>query len=158
MKMPRFSTLLMLSAVALSQLPANPALAVLGEKSDSIAKDGTPVSSVRRVLAANGTSSYQVQEVQTAATRIREYVTPSGVVFAVAWNGINTPDLSSLLGSYHQDYQTAKKQTPRIRGRRQQQVQGTNVVVETWGHMRNLQGRAYIPAMVPTGVNVNDLR
>jgi hypothetical protein len=32
------------------------------------------------------------------------------------------------------------------------------VVVERWGHMRDLHGRAYLPALLPDGVTVDDLQ
>jgi hypothetical protein len=37
-------------------------------------------------------------------------------------------------------------------------LKANNVVVEKWGHMRNLQGRAYAPALMPQGVSVDEIR
>jgi len=31
-------------------------------------------------------------------------------------------------------------------------------VVETWGHMRAMRGRAYVPALVPAGVALDEIR
>jgi len=43
-------------------------------------------------------------------------------------------------------------------GRRHVQVKTDGVVVEKWGHMRNMQGRAYAPALIPKGVNVDEIK
>lgn len=135
---------------------AKPALAVLGESADSISSD-------RRALVATRGSvtvydGYQVQEIGSATMTIREYISPSGVVFAIAWNGMTVPDLTTLLGSYANDYQKALKQTPRKPGRRLRQIKTDGVVVEKWGHMRNLQGRAYSPALIPQGVSIDKIK
>ena len=89
---------------------------------------------------------------------MREFLTPAGTVFAVAWNGLVHPDLTTLLGAYDAEYRDARLQTPRMHGQKSTRVQGSRVVVETWGHMRNLCGRAYLPALLPTGVNVNEIQ
>jgi hypothetical protein len=87
---------------------------------------------------------------------VREFATPSGVVFAVAWSGLAMPDLGTLLGVHHADYRAAAKRGAAGRGPRR--VEAAQVVVETWGHARNLRGRAWLPALLPAGVNVDDLQ
>jgi len=37
-------------------------------------------------------------------------------------------------------------------------VRTDRVVVEKWGHVRNLQGRAYPPALIPLGVSVDEIK
>jgi hypothetical protein len=91
------------------------------------------------------------------STVVREYVSPSGIVFAIAWNG-SQPDLSQLLGSYEKQYRQALKDTPRQPGVRRLRVKAPEVVVETWGHMRNLRGRAYAPALIPSGVTLDEIQ
>ena len=72
--------------------------------------------------------------------------------------GHTPPDLKQLLGdSYKSDYDMAS-QSPRQRGRKASAVHGSHVVVETWGHMRKLQGRAYDPALIPTGVSAHEIQ
>jgi len=135
------------------------AIATLGEKADSVAKD-------RKAFAARQSStttktSYTMQEITSQDLTLREYLTPSGIVFALAWTGLTTPDLSSLLGAYNESYKKAKKakeSQPRVHGRRSSRVVGDEVVVETWGHMRSMKGRAYVPSLVPTGVNIDEIR
>ena len=143
-------------AIVLSLAGSGYAYATLGEGADSITKDRTALSAVKRATTTQ--ANYTVQEVVSDSVTVREYLSSNGTVFAVAWNGLVHPDLTTLLGSYAQEYQQAKQQTPRKRGHRQSRVKSGNVVVETWGHMRNLQGRAYIPALVPAGVNLNEIR
>lgn len=147
-----------LAATALATVSAtlvSPAFATLGEGADSVAKDRRALAAVKRGTTTR--SNYTIQEVVSDAVTVREFVNSDGIVFAVAWQGVSQPDLTTLLGSYSQEYHTAKEQTPRRHGHKQSQVKTGNVVVETWGHMRNLQGRAYLPALVPSGVNLEDI-
>jgi hypothetical protein len=85
-------------------------------------------------------------------------VSPSGVVFGIAWNGLTYPDLTPLLGSYTSEYQKALSNVKRQHGHKYIKVKSDNVVVEKWGHMRNLQGRAYLPASIPQGVYVDEIK
>ncbi|MGD0584433.1 MAG: DUF2844 domain-containing protein [Oryzomonas sp.] len=135
---------------------ARQAGATLGGTAGSVTSDREAFSAVHRAATTHG--AYTVQEFQSDATTVREYVTSSGTVFAVAWNGRMHPDLTTLLGTFAGEYQAALKQTPRTRGLRRQQVRSDRVVVEKWGHMRNLQGRAYTPALVPSGVTINEIK
>jgi hypothetical protein len=152
----RVSTIfLFLVLLAISVAGSRQAHATLGEGADSIAKDRKALSAVKR--ASTMKANYTVQEVASDATTVREFVNPAGVVFAVAWNGLVHPDLSALLGSYHGEYSSAKRQLPRRHGQKRTHVKGDRVIVETWGHMRNLQGRAYVPALVPAGVNIDEI-
>lgn len=131
-------------------------LATLGESASSVAKDRQALSAVHKATTSKG--SYTVQEEVSDATTVREYLDASGTVFAVAWNGRVHPDLTQLLGSYALEFHATKKTLPRKHGQRRLLVKGDNIVVETWGHMRNLQGRAYVPALLPSGINVNDIK
>ncbi len=141
--------------LALSLAGSPQAQATLGEGADSIARDAKALSAAKTVYSSHAV--YKVQTLSSDATEVREYLTPSGVVFAVTWNGLVHPDLSALLGSYAQEYRAAKEQLPRRHGRKSTRVQSGQVVVETWGHMRNLQGRAYLPALIPEGVDTNEI-
>jgi hypothetical protein len=132
------------------------AQATLGESVDSVTSDQKSLSALRpSTTIRNG---YTVHEITSDSTTVREYVAPSGIVFGIAWNGLVYPDLTPLLGSYFSEYQEALRHTPRKPGRRRLQVKTDRIVVEKWGHMRNLQGRAYSPALVPAGVDVNEIR
>jgi len=148
---------LLVALVLAATLLTNPAplLATLGESADSVAAD-------REALGASGVSTtvrngYAVQEIRTDAVVLREYVSLTGVVFAIAWRGVIHPDLKHFLGIYLKEYESALRQTKRKPGRRQLRVISSGVVVEKWGHMRALQGRAYVPALIPPGVSVDEI-
>ena len=131
--------------------------AALGEPASSIEADNRALSAVQRpVTVRNG---YTVQEVESSANRVREYVSPSGKVFGIAWNGRVQPDLSQLLGPYEGEYREALAQVPRKQGSiRGLQVKTPRIVVEKWGHMRDLRGRAYVPSLVPSGVSADEIK
>jgi Protein of unknown function (DUF2844) len=130
--------------------------AVLGESAGSVTADRKALSGMQRVTTVH--ANYTVQQIESAAVTVREYISSSGIVFAVAWSGLVNPDLTQLLGSYSDEYREAQRQMPRTHGKRTQQVKTSRVVVETWGHMRHLQGRAYAPALVPQGVTIDEIK
>lgn len=104
------------------------------------------------------TSAYNLHEIQTSAgTAVREYVSPSGSVFAVAWNGPWQPDLKQLLGSHFAEYQQALQSSTR-QSRGPISVHLPNLVVELSGHMRSFSGRAYLVDQVPAGVSMESIR
>jgi hypothetical protein len=135
---------------------AHQSQATLGEPTGSIESDRAVLSAEPAVTSSG--NGYTVREMSSPAVTVREYVSPSGIVFAVAWKGLTTPDLSQLLGSYADEYQKALQQTPRQKGARHLQVKSQNVIVERWGHMRALHGRAYVPALIPPGVSTDEIR
>ena len=144
-----------LSAAALVINPQ--AQAALGESADSVASDRRALSAAQRGTQVR--NRYTIQEIASDSTVVREYVSPSGIVFGIAWNGLTYPNLTPLLGSYASEYQTVLKQVQRKPGfRRRQFVRTDRLVVEKWGHMRNLQGRAYAPALIPPGVSVDEIK
>ena len=130
--------------------------AALGGGADTVTADRKALQAVHRATTAH--KGYTVEEIVTDATTVREYVSPSGVVFGIAWNGYVHPDLTQLLGSYWGEYSVAQKKASPISGRSRQQLATDNIVVEKWGHMRNLQGRAYVPSLVPAGVCPDEIK
>lgn len=147
---------LLIPLLATALAAASPAEASLGGSADSVEVDRKALSAARRPTVAR--PGYAVHEVDLGATLVREYLSPAGVVFAVAWRGLAHPDLAPLLGSYAPAYQAAERQAPRQPGRRYRQVRADRLVVERWGHLRNFQGRAYDPTLIPPGVTVDELR
>jgi len=130
--------------------------AVLGGSADSVTADQKALAAMRSVTTIH--ANYSVQQVESDAVTVREYISSSDIVFAVVWSGLVNPDLTQLLGSYSDEYREAQRQMPRTHGKRTQQVKASHVVVETWGHMRHLQGRAYVPALVPQGVTIDEIK
>ena len=118
--------------------------ATLGESVDSVESDREALSAVRGAITVY--DGFTVHQVDYDSARLREYVSPSGIVFAIAWDGLVHPDLRQLLGSYADRFEKALEQTPREPGRRYLLVKTDQVVVERWGHMRNLRGGlTYLP-------------
>lgn len=130
--------------------------ATLGEFAASVESDRKALSAVQSSREVR--NGYTIQEVSSHSTVVREYVSSSGAVFGIAWNGLTHPDLNQLLGSYAAEYREALQQTPRKPGYRHLQVKTDRIVVEKWGHMRNLRGRAYVPALIPPGVSVDEIK
>jgi hypothetical protein len=137
-------------------LAAGPARAALGDDEASVSRDGRAL--VARWQGATERGSYRVHELLKGGTTIREFVSRDGVVFAVAWSGLANPELDALLGTYAGEYQAAAQTTPKVNGRRGGRVAADHVVVDRWGHMRDLHGRAYLPDLLPAGVTVDELR
>ena len=130
--------------------------AALGESSETIIADRKALQAVHRATTPH--KGYTVEEIVSDATAVREYVSPSGVVFGIAWNGYIHPDLTQLLGSYWGEYSAAQRKAGRKFGSKRQQLATDNIVVEKWGHMRNLRGRAYVPGLLPAGMRIDEIK
>jgi hypothetical protein len=130
------------------------ASATLGEAATSTEADRASMkASLRAVPAGN----YTIHEIQTpSGTTVREYVSPQGMVFAVAWAGPLMPDLQQALGRYFDRYAAAA--SARRSGRRQVAVRESDLVVQSGGHMRSFSGLAYLPQLLPQGVTLEELR
>ena len=109
-----------LGAVALvAGVCVAPAQAALGGVEGSVEVDRQQIGATARVLR---TPSYTMHELQTpSGTVVREYVSPGGVVFAVAWHGPAMPDLRQVLGTDFDRYveATAKRTARGPAGRAQ---------------------------------------
>jgi hypothetical protein len=150
-------TRVLLSALLLA-LPL-PAMAVLGDNAASVLTDQARMKGTLRSVD-NGT--YVMHEITSGAGNVvREFVSPAGIVFGVAWEGQFPPDLQQLLGPYYQQAQRAEQAaTPK----QQPSRRGAPVVIETpglvlyeTGHMRSFHGQAYIPQLVPQGVQASEI-
>jgi len=142
--------LILLAMSATSQL----AWAALGGMLDSVEADQSRMHATRRIADRNG---YQVHEmVLSGGTVVREFATPSGAVFGVAWQGPFKPDLNQLLGEYFARLVTAG-QSPHG-DHRMLKVRDADLVIDSGGKMRAFAGRAYLPALVPGSVSVDDIR
>lgn len=147
---------LALTAVAMA-LAAIPASASLGQTVSSVTTDAQHLrASVRVTQAAN----YSVQEMQAAGGNVvREYVSPQGQVFAVAWQGHFRPNLQQLLGSYYtRAQQLVQAEKTKHAGRHPISIQQPDLVVQMGGHQRAFSGRVYIPNLVPANVRAQDIR
>ena len=155
--LPATSVVLTMSIVIVSLTTALPAFAALGGDTSSVHSDQ---AHMQGSLRTTQTGAYTLHEIQAATgTVVREYVSPSGKVFAVAWQGPWPPDMRQLLAAYFVEYQQAlQSQTNSRAGRRPLTIQQPGLVVQSGGHMRSFAGRAYIPQMLPQGVSAEEIR
>jgi Protein of unknown function (DUF2844) len=128
--------------------------AALGEPEQSVQQDRQRMAgqSKRTVYP-----TYTLHEITASGGRvIREYVSPSGTVFAVAWESPTLPDFASLLGPYFAAFQQATATRSRRHG--PLYIQAGPLVVESGGRMRAFRGRAYITDLIPANVSKDVIR
>jgi hypothetical protein len=140
-------------AVFLGVVFALPAFATLGENVATIQADQ---AHMRATIRRTQMSAYTLHELQSpSGTVVREFVSPTGTVFGVAWQGPSLPDLRQVLGKYFDTYvQGMQKHV--AHGARIIQEQG--LVVQVSGHQRAITGRAYLPDQLPAGVATEDVK
>lgn len=133
----------------------SPGWAALGDNSASVHADSLHMNGA---LHSTSTARFTVQEIRTAGGQtIREFISPGGSVFAVAWDGPTTPDLQQLLGSYFEQFRQASE------GRQPQpggplSIETPTLVVQQSGHLRAFRGRAYLPQALPSGVQSSEVQ
>jgi hypothetical protein len=135
-------------------IPAPWARAGLGGDLTSVVADGVSLKAERRITQMAG---YERHEFVTAqGTTVREFVSPAGVVFAVAWRGPFMPDLRQLLGIHYEHYVNA----PRLTGssRSSAHIADEDLVVHSHGHARSFAGLAFVASLLPSGVPIDELR
>jgi hypothetical protein len=148
------------------------ATATLGQPEESINADRRALNGQVRTFApeqrqadrraappySSSRPAYTVERITTpSGVIVNEYVSPDGMVFAISWRGPRPPNLARLLGSYFSEYREAAGGS-RSRRRGNLAVHADNLVVDTGGHMRDLRGRAYAPALVPPGLSPDEIQ
>ncbi len=145
---------LALGAALLTGSVTLPVYAALGGDATSVDADVQKMKGQARASAVNG---YTVSEITLpSGTRVREYVSSGGKVFAVTWKGPTTPDLQQTLGTYFEEYKAAAA-TPHA-GHNHLSVQHPDLVVRSGGHMRAWTGKAYVPSLLPPNFNLSDIQ
>ena len=130
------------------------ACAALGEPEASVAAD---VSQLKGSIKSTLRGNYRVHEIQLpSGTVLREFAGAGGNVFAVAWSGPAIPDLRQALGRYFDVYVTAAQ--ARQGGRRHLQIEQSEFVMQSSGHMRAFSGHAYLPQALPAGISAEEIR
>ena len=79
-------------------LGAAPAWAVLGEPESSVSADGQVLRGQIRDEVHEGYRLHQITDASGAI--VREYVSPSGKIFGISWQGAFVPNMRQLLGTY----------------------------------------------------------
>ena len=139
--------------LCLALAPPALCLAALGDEAASVLSDSQALNATPRAAAH---AAFTVHELQTpTGTVIREFVAPSGVVFAVSWKGPFKPNLPVLLGRYFAEYANA----PRMPGntRSHLKIEQPGLIVHAAGRMRQFAGLAYLPQLLPADVSEGDL-
>jgi hypothetical protein len=147
-----------LAGAAAVLLHAASASATLGGAVSSVQEDQARLQGA--IMRVTSRDTFTVHEMRApAGTMIREYVTPSGTVFGVAWDGPVVPDLRQVLGEYFAPYVSAAQAAKTRRaGRGPVHLEEPTFIFEQTGHPRAFVGRAYVPRLIPTGVQAEAIR
>ena len=145
---------LLLAGLALATAAVTtPAAASLGGDEATVAADHAVLEGTMKVARVQ---RYAVHEIAApSGTVVREFVSPAGKVFAVAWSGPAMPDLRQVLGPYFDMYVAALAQR---KSRGPVHVALPGLVVQSGGHMRAFVGKAYLPDGMPAGVATEEIR
>jgi hypothetical protein len=131
-----------------------PAQAALGERMASISGDQAQLAGSLRTIELAGYSLHQIEA--ATGTLVREFASPDGVVFGIAWDGPFLPDLRQLLGASFDTYTQAVR--AKRRGRGPLLIYLPELVFESAGHPRGFHGRAYLPQRLPAGFSAESIR
>jgi hypothetical protein len=135
---------------------ASPAQAGLGGDARSVETDRIQLKAA--VAVTPGTAFTVHQLTLPSGTVVREYLSPAGKIFAVAWSGVEIPNLQQTLGDYYSAASAALNNAPRGPDHRHRSAEQADVAVYLSAHLRDYSGLVYVPALLPRGVSPGDLR
>jgi Protein of unknown function (DUF2844) len=135
------------------------AQANLGGGIETIEKDRSEFSGERREEAENH-EAYAIHQIVNHNTVIREYVSQeTGKVFAISWAGRAQPPLQGLLGNYSKDLKKILDAPQRRLFRSAHRVlSNKNLILERSGHLGSMSGKAFVPALAPANVGINEVK
>lgn len=137
-------------------------LAALGEITTVPVAIKSNASSTAPSFTAAGTTPFVSIRTHEAllgsGTTVKEFATPQGRVFAVSWRGPVLPDFSALLGTHFPTFRQ-NAESVRDKGVRKSTLalNQDGLVMRSTGRMRAFEGFAYLPALVPDGVVIDEL-
>ena len=129
-----------------------PALAALGGDVTSVEADR---ARLKGALYMRTPGAYTIHEIQLTGLLVREFVSPAGTVFGVTWQGDGIPDLQQMLGSYYGEF--AQAASVAQHDHHHLNVRTPQVIVQSRGHTRQFNGRAWAPALLPQNFSLSDL-
>lgn len=143
------------AALAMGLLLGGTAQAGLSERAESVAHDHAMLRGA--ALRVTPMANYQVHEITSDhGDRVREYVSPAGQVFATTWTGRAMPDLKVVLAGHYADYMANAQAR---RGNHHVFSMVTDrMVMRIVKLPRGVAGSARAPALMPPGVNVEEIR
>lgn len=159
----KFLTSLRATAAALVIAASGPAHAQLGSTvaiaASGLASSSNTADAAAQVLHQAGNSAARWQESTDAnQIRVRQYVSSSGQVYAVSWDGPAMADVAVLLGTWFDRYrQEASVALPNASGLHSSRVSSSDFMVETAVRLRDFSGRAWLPSALPAGVTAADI-
>jgi hypothetical protein len=131
------------------------AAASLGGRPESVEADRVQMQgALTQIVRGDAYTRHELRA--PSGTTVREYVSESGIVFAVTWQGPWLPDLRQVLGSYFDPYQRALRSRQR-RARGVVRIEAGNLIVQSTGHQRSFSGRAFVQNLAPSGVRIESL-
>ncbi len=149
-----------LLALALSGgvlLGVNGARAELGGAADTIQVDQVRLRGVTHQRTDWQMTTHEIS--LSDGSSIKEYVNASGLVFAVSWHTRLKPQLQALLGSPYVPVLPSLVAASGVSSmKRTQSMRQPHLVLRQGGRMNAFVGLAYIPTLVPNGVNADALR
>jgi hypothetical protein len=147
---------LLLVLLGINPMSVQSACASLGGDAASVRSDAYRLHGV---VQSTLLQQYEIQEIRTdSGVRVREFLNRDGSVFAVSWLGPVMPDLQGLLGESFESFAKAVAALNHPGLKRALRITSSELVVESGGHLRAYTGRAYLPALIPTGTSTADLR
>jgi hypothetical protein len=157
--MPHFKTLTSprVAAAALVIAAIGSAHAQLGSTVANSTATSLDASAAVVHVATNSSVRWQ-ESTDANQIRVRQYVAPSGQIYAVSWDGPAMADVSVLLGTWFEQYrQGAGAALANANGLHSSRVSDENLVVETAVRLRDFSGRAWLPDALPAGVAAADI-
>ncbi len=135
--------------------------AELGGDANTVAADQRQMQGAGRIVRMS--LDYAIHEYEAnSGTLVREYVSPDGKVFGVAWRGPFLPDFQQIFGAYYQQFaqgaEASRNAGPRRSHNAPLTVEEPELVVHSAGHARAYAGFAYVPGLVPPGVDPKEIR
>ena len=138
-----------------------PARAALGDNAASVLTDQARMKGTLRSVDAH---TYVMHEITASTgTVVREYVSPGGSGVRCRLGGpvparsAATPWSVLSAGAAGPEGGIVGQQQPRAR-RAPVVIETPGLVMYETGHMRSFHGQAYIPQLVPQGVQASDIR
>jgi hypothetical protein len=149
----RLSVLLAMAAL----LFTGAAQAVLGGAEDSVQADQIRLHGVRHERRDWQMATHEIR--LGDGSGIKQYVNAAGVVFAVSWRTRLKPDLAALLGAQSGAYAASLTAPSGIgAAKHRQSVRRADLVLHQFGRQNAFAGLAYVPSLVPAGVDADALR
>jgi hypothetical protein len=144
--------------VVASVLPHSPAAhAELAASTESIVADQIRFKGVRSASTSGQVTTHEIKVADGSS--IKQYVNAAGVVFAVSWRTRLKPNLEALLGTQLvAQVASASTATGVASIKARQSVHQPNLVLHQGGRMNAFSGLAYVPTLVPNGIDAETLR